>query len=150
MRLARSFLVLATAVVVASFALPEREAQAQTAPAPTVAPPHRGMRSPFALGMGIFLSGAGTAGLAVGGYFFNAGSGSCDGISRDALPSESQVDACVGGVNSQAAGIIGLVTGGAFLAAGIPLIIAGALPEDEAPHVSLSVGPMNGSLRVSF
>ncbi len=145
MRLARSCFVLAVATVAASVALPVREAQAQTAPAP-----QRGMRSPFALGMGIFLSGAGTAGLAVGGYFFNAGSGSCEGISRDSVPSESQVDACVGGVNSQAAGIIGLVTGGAFLAAGIPLIIAGALPEDEAPRVSLKVGPTNGSLVVSF
>jgi len=118
-----------------------------------------GMRSPAALGLGIALSSVGSAGLALGGYLFSSGSGSCDGISRSQIPTEAQIDGCRSGVNQQVGGVVSMVSGGAFLLAGIPLMIVGgtsssddssAAKANDVPSVIFNVQPTGGQLTVSF
>jgi hypothetical protein len=113
------------------------------------------MRSPPALGVGIFLSSVGSAGLAAGGYLFATGAGACDQLPTDQVPTERQVDACTAGVNRQVGGVVGLVTGGAFLLGGIPLLAVGASPvtreaSTKKPRVALDVGPLSLGVRGEF
>lgn len=111
------------------------------------------MRSPAALGIGIFLSGVGTAGLITGGYFFADAGDPCGGLSREREPTSAEVSACQTSVNAKMGGVIGMVAGGAFFVGGIPLIAVGATPKDDEPaHASVrfDVAPAGGTLTVDF
>ena len=110
------------------------------------------MRSPATFALGIVFTAFGAVGLGVGYHFFNQGSGTCDGISTTAIPTPAQLETCQTGVIQQAGGVVGMVMGGAFLLAGIPMTIAGALPEDEPEKArySVQVGPTGGALKVEF
>ncbi|NUO50096.1 MAG: hypothetical protein HOV80_14670 [Polyangiaceae bacterium] len=113
-----------------------------------------GMQSPAAFGIGIFLSGVGAAGVATGGWLFASAGDPCGEIDRDSVPSDREISACQTGVNQKVGGVIAMVTGGAFLLGGIPLIAVGATPEDEkssnTARVRLELAPTSGSLRVDF
>ena len=111
-----------------------------------------GMQSPAAFGVGLVLSSIGVAGVSAGGYLFASGSGACDGISRDRLPSDAEIAGCTAGVNQQLGGIVALVSGGGFFLGGIPVMAVGATPADDvAPvAVSLDVAPSGASLTFSF
>jgi hypothetical protein len=110
------------------------------------------MRSPAVFGVGLSLTGLGIGGVIAGGALLSSGMDACDGISRDEVPKRSQIDACQSGVNEQLGGVVGLVTGGAFLLGGLPLIFVGASSTEVEPQpvVDVSVGPLSGSLRVRF
>lgn len=112
-----------------------------------------GMQSPGAFATGVGLSSLGVAGLAIGGTMFSSGAGACDALPRDAMPSDTQIDACRAGVNQQVGGVIGLVTGGAFLLGGLPLLVVGAVPAgDDAGRAAVQVGvtPTSVELSLSF
>lgn len=112
-----------------------------------------GMESPGLFALGFIFSGIGATGLGVGGYFFNEGSGACDGISRSSVPSTAQVEQCRTGVIQQVGGGVGMATGGIFLLAGIPLMIVGALPEDDAPpapRYGFRVEPTGAQFEMTF
>lgn len=113
-----------------------------------------GMNSPGAFGVGVVLTGVGAAGLGIGGWLFSKGSGACDSISRESIPSDAEIDACTSGVTNQVAGVLSMVAGGAFALAGIPLIITGAIPADSeeqpAPRIGLYVAPTSARLEVEF
>lgn len=113
-----------------------------------------GMNSPGAFGVGIVLTSAGAVGLGVGGWLFSKGSGACDSITGESIPSDAEVDACRSGVTNQVAGVLSMVAGGAFALAGIPLIISGAIPADSdaepAPRIAVRVAPTSASLEISF
>ncbi len=110
------------------------------------------MESPGLFALGFIFTSIGGAGLGVGGYFFNEGSGACDGISRDSLPTTAQVDACRTGVIQQVGGGVGLATGGIFVLAGLPLLIVGAQPEDDhpAPQYGFRAQPNGASFEMTF
>ncbi len=109
------------------------------------------MQSPGLFGAGLFFGALGIGGLAAGGYFYSAGSGACDGISMSSIPSAAQVDTCKTGIVQQVGGIAGMVTGGVFLIAGIPMIAVGATPEDPPPaRVGVHIGPTGGTFDVTF
>lgn len=113
-----------------------------------------GMSSPALFGTGIVMSGAGVAGLATGAYLFTQGAGSCDGISRASMPSDAQIEGCMGGVGQQIGGVIAMVTGGALLLGGIPVLAVGASPADDAAPAStqavITVSPAGAALSVRF
>lgn len=115
-----------------------------------------GMQSPAAFGIGLVLSGIGAAGIATGGYLFASAGDPCGDIPRDEVPTDREIGACQTGMNQKVGGVIGMVTGGAFLLGGIPLIAVGATPEDEKPskraraRLRLDLAPTSGSLRLDF
>ncbi|NUP11983.1 MAG: hypothetical protein HOW73_38545 [Polyangiaceae bacterium] len=111
-----------------------------------------GMQSPFAFGLGLFLTGVGTAGLAVGGHLFTAGDDACEGLSPNAIPTLAQIDTCIEGTNQQVGGIVAMVTGGAFVIAGLPVMILGALPADrpESAKVIVHLQPTGGAFELKF
>ncbi|MBK6518112.1 MAG: hypothetical protein IPM79_30520 [Polyangiaceae bacterium] len=139
--------MLAAAALALVVAAAPREALAQDSAASS-----GGMQSPFAFALGLILTGAGGAGLAVGGHLYSQGTDACDAIPRDRMPSEQQIDDCRSSANGQVAGIVSMVTGGAFVLGGIPLVIAGAIPESEAPNSSvvLNVEPTGAQLTITF
>ena len=59
-----------------------------------------GMRSPAMFATGVVMGSAGS-GLIAGAYLFTEGAGSCDGVSRDSVPSDAQVDGCMAGIGQQ-------------------------------------------------
>lgn len=144
--------LLSFAAVAAASVLVAPEAFAQEPIGPLSPPePSAGMSSPGAFGFGIVLSLFGAGGLGAGGYFFNAGSGACDGIDGTTVPSQTQIDACTTGTIEQVGGVVGLVAGGAFAIAGVSLVIAGAIPGDPVrSRVSFDVGPDRADVRISF
>ncbi len=142
-----SVLALACLVLSAVFA---HDARADEATAPTAPTTGGGMQSPAAFAAGVFLSSAGTAGLIAGAYLFTSVDDACAGLDRGSIPSQSQVDACRGEVNSQIGGVVSMVTGGAFLLAGIPVLALGASPSDDAPTATVALGPTRATLVVSF
>ena len=91
------------------------------------------MQSPGLFGVGLLFSGIGVAGLGVGGYFFGQGSGACDGLSASSLPTASAVETCRTGVIQQVGGVLGMVGGGIFVIAGVPMIPVGATPDGGPP-----------------
>lgn len=113
-----------------------------------------GMQSPAAFGIGLVFSGIGAAGIATGGWLFASAGDPCGEIDRDSVPSDQAIGACQTGVNQKVGGVIAMVTGGAFLLGGIPLIAVGATPEDEkgakTARVRLELAPTSGSLHVDF
>ncbi|MBL8739601.1 MAG: hypothetical protein JNK04_00860 [Myxococcales bacterium] len=112
-----------------------------------------GMRSPAMFATGVVMGTAGGAGLIAGAYLFTQGSGSCDGVSRDSMPTDAQVDNCMTGVGQQIGGVVALITGGALFLGGIPVLAVGASPRDgaETPASALvRVAPGGASLTVSF
>ena len=110
-----------------------------------------GMKLPGLFAAGLLFSGIGVGGVATGGYFFSEGAGACDGISRDQAPTPAQAEACQKGVIQQLGGVTGLVTGGIFVVAGIPMMAVGASPEDEPPpSVSVRLGPKGGTFTYTF
>lgn len=111
-----------------------------------------GMRSPFAFGLGLFLAGVGGAGLGVGAHFYMDGKEPCDALPREGFPSMQQIDDCISGANRQVAGVVSMVAGGAFVLAGIPLIIVGAVPagDSDRPRLVVQAEPGGGRLRVDF
>ncbi len=142
----RVHLLFASATLVAILAAP-RAAIADDAPS-------GGMHSPAAFGIGLFLSTVGAAGLATGGYFFASAGDPCSDISTARIPTPNEIDACQTSVIKKAGGVVGMVTGGAFVVAGIPLIAVGATPEDEKPssqaRLRFDVAPTGGSMRLDF
>ncbi len=111
------------------------------------------LQSPAALGIGIFLSSVGTAGLITGGYFFANAGNPCGGLSREREPTNAEVSACQTSVNAKMGGVIGMVAGSAFFVGGIPLIAVGAAPDDDEParaRLRLDVAPGGGTLTVAF
>lgn len=139
--------ILAASAVALLVAAAPRDALAQDASTSS-----GGMQSPFAFALGLVLTGAGGAGLAVGGHLYSLGTDACDAIPRDRVPTDQQIDDCMASANNQVAGIVSMVTGGAFVLGGIPLVIAGAIPEDEAPKPSvvLDLQPTGARLTVEF
>jgi hypothetical protein len=111
-----------------------------------------GMQSPAMFGTGIVMGSAGAAGLITGAYLFTEGAGSCDGVSRDSLPSDAQVDGCMAGIGQQIGGVVALITGGALFLGGIPVLAVGASPRDDGtrPAAMVRVAPGGASLTVSF
>lgn len=113
-----------------------------------------GMSSPALFGTGIVMSGAGVAGLATGAYLFTQGAGSCDGITRASMPSDAQIEGCMGGVGQQIGGVIAMVTGGALLLGGIPVLAVGASSADGAAPAAtqavITVSPGGAALSVRF
>lgn len=114
-----------------------------------------GMRSPAMFGTGIVMGSAGTAGLIAGAYLFTEGAGACDGVSRDSLPTDAQVDGCMAGVGQQIGGVVALITGGALFLGGIPVLAVGASPRDgesssTAARAVLKVTPGGAALTVAF
>jgi hypothetical protein len=110
-----------------------------------------GMRSPGLFGAGLFMTGAGAVGLGVGAHFFSQGSGACDGISETTIPTVADLEGCKTGVIEQVGGAVGMITGGAFVLIGVPLMIVGGTSDDpEAPQVAVSIGPSRASLSLSF
>ncbi len=111
-----------------------------------------GMQSPGLFGVGLLFSGIGVAGLGVGGYFFGQGSGACDGLSTSSLPTASAVETCRAGVIQQVGGVLGMVGGGIFVIAGVPMIAVGATPEDDppAPRIGLSIQPTGATFQMEF
>lgn len=141
--IARSRLVLASVLSIFALSLPTLAHADESG----------GMESPGLFGAGVFFTSAGIAGLATGGYFFSKGSGACDDISRSSIPSEDQVLGCRDGVIQQVGGVVGMVTGGAFVLAGLPMMIVGGTSADDEPaprRVTVSVGPTSGQLSISF
>lgn len=109
------------------------------------------MQSPGLFGVGLVFTGIGVAGLGVGGYFFSQGSGACDGLSLDSLPSASAVDTCRTGITQQVGGVLGMVTGGVFVIAGIPMIAVGATPDDPpAPRIGFAIQPTGATFDMTF
>jgi len=120
-------------------------------PAQAEEPPE--MQSPAALGIGVFLSSVGTAGLITGGYFFANAGNPCGGLSREREPTNAEVSACQTSVNAKMGGVIGMIAGGAFFVGGIPLIAVGATPHDDEPvhaDVRLNVAPNGNTLTIDF
>jgi hypothetical protein len=118
-------------------------------------PSSGGMQSPAMFGSGIVMSSAGAAGLITGAYLFTQGAGSCDGVSRDVLPSDAAVERCTAGVNQQIGGVFALATGGLLFLGSIPVIAVGASPSDDKQRSSairalIGVAPGGASLTVSF
>lgn len=113
-----------------------------------------GMESPGIFALGLVFSGIGIGGLAAGGYFFNEGEGACDNISTTSIPSAAQIDTCKTGFIQQVGGAAGMVSGGIFLIAGIPMIVVGATPEDAPrqppPRYTFQAGPSGGDFSMSF
>ncbi|MFO0549953.1 MAG: hypothetical protein U0271_16280 [Polyangiaceae bacterium] len=111
-----------------------------------------GMSSPGMFGTGLLFTLLGIAGLGAGGYYYGQGAGACDGISMTAIPTPEEIAACQAGVIQQAGGVVGLVIGGAFVVSGIPLMIAGGIPESAPaqPQVALDVGAGSARLTVKF
>ena len=131
-----------------------------SAPLASAAPTGAGMQSPAAFGVGVFLSSVGAAGIATGAYLFSGGHAACDALDSSSIPSDAQVDACTGQVIRQVGGVVGLVTGGAFFIAGIPVMAVGASsarPNDQArdepnvaPRAALLVSPTHVDFVVTF
>lgn len=112
-----------------------------------------GMRSPAMFATGVVMGSAGSAGLIAGAYLFIEGAGSCDGVSRDSVPSDAQVDGCMAGVGQQIGGVVALITGGALFLGGIPVLAVGASPRDDGPKAAsalVKLAPGGASLTVSF
>lgn len=112
-----------------------------------------GMRSPAMFGTGVVMGTAGAAGLITGAYLFTEGAGSCDGVSRDSVPTDAQVDGCMAGVGQQIGGVVSLITGGALFLGGIPVLAVGASPRDDgstSASAAVKVVPGGASLTVSF
>src|SRR5688572_3941243 len=83
----------------------------------------RALNGPVALLLGLRVTSAGSAGLAAGGHLFSTGMEACAALPRDVVPTEAQIDDCVGGANRKVAGVVSMIAGGAFVLAGIPLVI---------------------------
>ena len=129
------------------------------------APISGGPQSPGLIVFGSFMSLVGVGGLAAGGYFFGQDTAACDALlaaaeaasaaetaadSAASIPSDADIAACQGEVNQKVGGTIALISGGAFLLAGLPLLIVGATPDDPAPAVSFSVTTSSAALQVKF
>lgn len=158
--MARPLLVVSTLALLSFAALEARadEVSPEVAPASVeVATTGGGISSPAMLGTGLVMSSAGIAGVATGAWLFTQGGDSCQGISRQAIssgdiPTEAEIDSCIAGVNQQVGGVIAMVTGGALLLGGVPVLAVGASPSDEpgAAHAVLSVSPTGAALKVTF
>jgi hypothetical protein len=135
-------------------------------PAPVAPPPapvveSAGPTSPGLIVTGVFMMLAGGGGLIAGGYLFGGGTDNCDALLRAAetasptadassLPDDNTIAACQAEVTRKVAGTVSMISGGAFLLAGLPLLIVGATPEDAPTQVSFKVGPTGGGLEVRF
>lgn len=118
-----------------------------------------GPKSPALIVAGLFMSAGGIGGLIAGGALLGGESGACSSLESaaaaasagtpTAIPTDDDISACQAEVNRTVAGGIALVTGGAFVLAGLPLVIVGALPEEDV-QVSFEVQPTGGSLRIAF
>lgn len=136
------------------------------APAPVAPPPapvveSGGPTSPGLIVAGVFMMLAGGGGLIAGGFLFGGGTDNCDALIRAAenasptadassLPNDNPIAACQAEVTRKVAGTVSMISGGAFLLAGLPLLIVGATPEDAPTQVSFKVGPTGGGLEVRF
>jgi hypothetical protein len=148
---------------------PVAQAQPPWANVPVVemppAPVSGGPQSPGLIVLGSFMSLAGAGGLIAGGYLFGQDTAACDALlaaaeaasaadsaadSASSIPSDADIAACQGEVNQKVGGTIAMISGGAFLLAGLPLLIVGATPEDPSPAVSFTVTTTSAALEVKF
>ncbi len=110
-----------------------------------------GMQSPAMFATGVVMGSAGAAGLVAGAYLFTQGAGSCDGVSRDSIPSDAQVDGCMSGIGQQVGGVVALITGGALFLGGIPVLAVGVSPKSDEPATAVvTVAPNGAALTVAF
>lgn len=122
-----------------------------------------GPRSPALLVTGLIMTSGGIGGLIAGGVLISGSDGACanlqemaaaasnpksDAASAD-LPTDGEISACQAEVNRTVAGGIAIVTGGAFVLAGLPLLIVGATPSDDV-EVSLQVRPTGATFTLEF
>lgn len=131
----------------------------QAAPSVEVDTSSGGPKSPALIVAGLFMSAGGIGGLIAGGALLGGESGACSSLESaaaaasagtpTAIPTDDDISACQAEVNRTVAGGIALVTGGAFVLAGLPLVIVGAVPEEDV-QVSFEVQPTGGSLRIAF
>ena len=122
-----------------------------------------GPQSPALIVTGVFMSASGIGGLIAGGVLISGSDGACSDLqalaeaasnpnsdTADLLPpTEGEISACQAEVNRTVAGGIALVTGGAFVLAGLPLLIVGATPSDDVA-VSFEVKPMGATFSLEF
>jgi hypothetical protein len=131
----------------------------EAAPLPAVE--SGGPTSPGLIVAGVFMMLAGSGGLIAGGYLFGGGTDNCDALlsaaetasptaDTSSIPDDTTIAACQAEVTRKVAGTVSMISGGAFLLAGLPLLIVGATPEDAPTQVSFKVGPTGGGLEVRF
>jgi hypothetical protein len=134
--------------------------------APVAAPPppiveSGGPTSPGLIVTGVFMMLVGSGGLIAGGYLFGGGTDNCDALlsaaesasptaDASSIPDDNTIAGCQAEVTRKVAGTVSMISGGAFLLAGLPLLIVGATPEDAPTQVSFKVGPTGGGLEVRF
>ncbi len=138
-------------------------ASAQEVAEPVTESSGGGPRSPALIVTGLFMSAGGIGGLIAGGVLIGGSDGACSNLQDMAsaasnpksdaaaaeLPTDSEISACQAEVNRTVAGGIAIATGGAFVLAGLPLLIVGAMPSDDV-EVSFQVKPTGASFTLEF
>ncbi len=123
-----------------------------------------GPRSPGLIVLGASMTTVGIVGLAVGGYFIGQPTPACDFLlegftlaQEDPIAaaakyevSDLAYDDCEAELIEKGAGALSMATGAAFVLAGVPVLLVGAIPTERTIRLGLKVYPAGAGLQGSF